>query len=258
MHKLRYWFKFILTYRNWYKLIINRLSNVNSTEIILRNGYKIKGLKNTPLSVVMDETFILKIYTPKNMGIKNEDIVIDIGAHVGDFSLFSVLNGAKEVYAYEPDPNTYALLVNNIKLNNIKNIIPINFAVTDKVGRQKLYMNQNDGGNSIYDVSRNNNFIYVKTTTIEQIIKNNKLNRIDFLKIDCEGSEGLIFKNIKLNTLRKINKISMEYHNNVSVMNHTEIIQKLRQAGFIVKIFKPSNNFGYIYAIQNQYSKKNI
>lgn len=251
MNRLRYWFNFIGTYKNWFRLVINRLNKINSKEIILRNGYKIEGSKNTPLSVVMDETFVLKRYTPKFLNIKKNEIVVDIGSHIGDFSIFSNLLGASKVYAYEPDPDTFKLLKNNIFNNHIKNIKAINLAVTNKIDKQNFYKSLEDGGNSIYDILHTNNSILIKTTTIDEIMRNKKLKRIDFLKIDCEGSEGLIFKSISIKTLKTINKISMEYHDNVSSMNHIQIIKKLKLAGFKTKLLKTGNKFGYIYAFHS-------
>ncbi|EKE06136.1 MAG: methyltransferase FkbM family [uncultured bacterium] len=250
MDRLNYWFNFVKVYKNWLQIIILRIFGKNITKVILRNGIVIKGSSSTSLGVVMDETFVLKRYTPKFLNIKRGEIVVDIGSHVGDFSILSALQGASKVYAYEPDPNTFLILKNNIISNNLQNIKIINLAVIDKVGSQSFFQNQDDGGNSIYDILRTNKSILVKTTTIDEIMISQKLERIDFLKIDCEGSEGLIFKSIPIKTLKKINKISMEYHDNVSELNHMQIIKKLESAGFKTKLLKTGNQLGYIYAIQ--------
>lgn len=251
MEKLNYWANFIKIYKNWFELIKNRLFKVNSTKTLLRNGYQICSSDTSPLSVVMDETFILQRYNPGFLKIEKDDVVVDIGAHIGDFSIFANIQNASYVYAIEPDPDTYKLLIKNINLNNIKNIISLNKAVTDKVQNIKFYKANNDGGNSIYKRSKNQKPTIVESTTIDQIMKKYDLDKIDFLKIDCEGSEGLIFKTISNQTLKKINKISMEYHNNFSVLNSNEIKNILIKSGFEVKVFELDKNFGYIYAFQS-------
>ena len=64
------------------------------------------------------------------------NIVIDLGAHIGVFSVYAALYGAEKVYAYEPLKENYDLLVKNIAVNNLQDkIIPIQKAVTDKKGK---------------------------------------------------------------------------------------------------------------------------
>jgi hypothetical protein len=57
--------------------------------------------------------------------------------------------------------------------------------------------------------------IYVKTITLNDIITNNFIDHIDFLKVDTEGSELLIFEGLSDYNLSKIRCISLEYHHNV-------------------------------------------
>lgn len=196
----------------------------------------------------MDETFILNRYTPDFLPVEENDIVVDIGSHIGDFSILAHKKGASKIFAYEPDNTNHKNLKKNIQNNRIKNIIAINKAVTDKKGFINFYENENNGGSSIYKVENKVIKRKVKSISLEDVFKENKLDRIDFLKIDCEGSEGLIFKNIKRDILNKINKISLEYHNNVSIMSDAEITKLLERNGFDVKKLKISTNFGHLYA----------
>jgi FkbM family methyltransferase len=217
--KLIYWFKFIITYKNWKKLVIDRIYNKNSTTIELRNDFVVKASTDSPLSVVMDETFILERYT-RFFKICKGDTVIDIGAHVGDFTIYAIIKGAKKVFAFEPDPTSFSDLKNNIHLNSISNAILKKIAVSNKNGYAKFYVNSINGGNSLIHFNSNSNSIKVKTISIDDIFKECKIKNIDFLKIDCEGGEGLILDNPKINTWKSINKIALEYHDNASVLNH--------------------------------------
>ena len=246
--KVIYWIRFFILYKNWLTLIANRIKKVNSKEVILRNGFKIIASRDSPLTVVMDETFILDRYTPKFLTIKNGDVVVDIGAHIGDFSIFASLNSAKNIFSYEPDPNTFKLLKQNINSNNIKNIKYINLAVSDKNGECNFYINKIDGGSSFFRTTDSPKNIKVKSITLADIFTQNKISTIDFLKIDCEGSEGLIFKKATKNTLDRINQISLEYHNNVSILKSKKIMEILRKNDFKTKELKLDTNFGYIYA----------
>ena len=246
--KINYWFRFVILYKNWLDLVINRIRKINSNIIILRNGYILKASTNSPLSIVTDEIFILNRYTPKFMKIKSGDLVVDIGAHIGDFSIFSSVNKASIVYAYEPDPISYNDFLKNIKNNNIYNIKPLNLAVTNKNGLLNFYTNKINGGNSLYKTELQSKLIKIKSIKLQDVFIYNKIDRIDFLKIDCEGSEGLIFKKISKKLLNKINKISLEYHNNVSELNDRQLIKIFKTNNFKTIHKKISKDFGYIYA----------
>ncbi len=248
VEKIKYWFGFIVLYKNWPELLLNRLNGINSTRVNLRNGHKIVGSVNSPLTIVMDETFILRRYTPKEMVVNTGDVVVDIGANIGIFSIFAYLNGASKIISYEPDPVSFKDLQNNIKINNIDTIKPVNLAITNKNIFVKLYTYKNNGGNSVFNNDKEGKAIKVCSIKLLDVFKQNKISKIDFLKIDCEGSEGLIFKSINKTVLSKINKISLEYHDNVSPINHKQIIQILIKNNFNTKQVSIGENFGYIYA----------
>jgi predicted RNA methylase len=67
---------------------------------------------------VLDEIFIHKVYT-KHFDIREGDTVVDLDAHIGDFTVFAAKNNAF-VYSYEPEPRNFALLTVNVKMNNLK------------------------------------------------------------------------------------------------------------------------------------------
>lgn len=89
----------------------------------------------------------------------------------------------------------------------------------------------------------------VRSTTLESIIKSNHIQKVGFLKIDCEGAEGLIIKSIPLPLYKKIDKIAIEFHDKISLLNHEQIASILQKVGYLVKIkWRRGSPFGYIYA----------
>lgn len=248
VEKIKYWFGFIVLYKNWPELLLNRLNGINSRKVNLRNGYKIIGSANSPLTIVMDETFILRRYTPKEMVVKTDDVVVDIGANVGIFSIFAYFNGASKIISYEPDPTSFKDLRRNIKINNIDNIKAINLAITNKKGLIEFYTYIDNGGNSVFNNNKIGNKINVQSIKLIDIFEQNKIDKIDFLKIDCEGSEGLIFSSTNKKIWSKINKIALEYHDNVSPINHLQIIKILKRNNFNTRRIPIGKVFGYIYA----------
>lgn len=252
--RFEYWKLFFLSYKNWGELLIGRVFKTHVEKIRLRNGLKILGRDISPLSVMVDEIFLLQKYTPDNFDIKKGDIVVDIGANVGVFSLLAASRGASHIYSYEPDIESFKMIKKNAEINKFKKISAKNSAVTDKKGSVKLYLKYEDGGNTVTPNNQERESLPFQTITslkLEDIFKNQKIEKIDFLKIDCEGSEGLIVKSTSKNVWEKIGKIAMEYHDNASILSHSEISKILKKTGFDVAVKEDGNGFGYLYASRN-------
>ena len=80
--------------------------------------------------------------------------------------------------------------------------------------------------------------------SLREIIQKERLPRIDFLKLDCEGAEHEILKNINAETAGRIMGIAMETHR-VSAGSSIDIPGRLRELGFEIKI---EHQGGYVYA----------
>ena len=251
LKKIRYWVLFISSYVNWLEVIAHRASGRKVKRVSLRNGLKILGRDSSSLSVVVDEIFLLKRYTPTFLNINKGDVVVDIGAHVGVFSLMAALRGASRVYSFEADINSADMIRKNCRFNGLNNIFVRNLAISNKRGRLKLFLAGEDGGNTLFKnaiLARNKRFRMIKSVRLEDIFRMEKIKKIDFLKIDCEGSEGLIIGSTPANVWKRICKISMEYHDNVSPMLHDEMCKRLEANGFVTRRLDQGNGYGYLYA----------
>lgn len=238
-------------YKNIPSILSFRLFKTPLTLLKLKNGIIIHGHKNSNILTVTDEVFFQNLYTHKKAKTKKGDVVVDIGAHVGIFTLLALNQGAKHVYAFEPDKKNIEMIERNIDENNYQNASIFNAAVSNRVGKVKLYIAPISSGNSLYQKAWNKeekNYISVPSFTLEKIIKENNLKQIDLLKIDCEGSEGDIVASTSSNIWKKIQKIVMEFHDNVSSMQHTEIEKRLRKEGFTTElIYDGKSPYGYLY-----------
>lgn len=114
--------------------------------------------------------------------LKASDIVVDIGAYVGEYSLFAINKGVKQVISYEPTPETFKVL----KKNKKENMIIVNKAVVgNDVNYVNLFISKGIGvTNSIVKSIRKNKIIKVPAIRYEKAVKNATV-----VKIDVEGAE---------------------------------------------------------------------
>jgi len=135
--------------------------------------------------------------------IKPNDVVLDVGAHIGYFTLlFAKLVGSEgKVFSFEPEPKNFELLTKNIEINNYENVITESKIVSDKNKTCTLYtFETSSGANRIYKPNENINVkpIEVDSISLDEYFKNSEfLKRIKFVKIDVEGAELLVLKSMK-------------------------------------------------------------
>ena len=114
--------------------------------------------------------------------LKSTDIVADIGAYVGEYSLYCASQGVKEIRSYEPTPNTFRLLSKNKK----KNMSVYNMAVVGDDSENVMLHTSSGIGvtNSISKKLRKKNAISVPAIRYEDAVKDATV-----VKIDVEGAE---------------------------------------------------------------------
>jgi len=137
-------------------------------------------------TIIEEARIILEGYL-KYYKLRKGDIIIDCGAHIGMFSLFASqkVGHHGKIIALEPDDENYKELLGNIKLNNVKNIIAVNKGVWDK--NAELNFEGSLGVSST--ISQRESGEKVLVSTIDNIVKEFKLKRVDFIKMDIEGAE---------------------------------------------------------------------
>ncbi|MDR2659515.1 MAG: FkbM family methyltransferase [Spirochaetaceae bacterium] len=122
--------------------------------------------------------------------VEKDDIVIDAGAWIGDFSAYAVSKGAV-VYAFEPGGETFAELQKTSVLNGGK-IIAVNKGLGDGDHDLPLYDSMLGSiGFTVMNISAKKQKVIetIKLTSIDKFVKDNNIPRIDFIKADIEGAE---------------------------------------------------------------------
>lgn len=244
--------RLIKRYKNWLNILpYIFIKNSSPDRIILRDGTIVRAPRDADILNLINEIFFTKCYSPEYLPIDKNDIVVDIGANVGLFTIYAAKKTLNNVYAYEPFPDNCKFINLNVITNQLKNVKIFQYAISDKIDNQRLYLADIRGGHLLFDHNisgKLERYIEVPTITLKQVVEFNDIERIDFLKIDCEGSEGAIFKSIPIDYFMKIQKIAMEFHDNVSMLNHDDIIGVLKDNGFkTFLIWDGHSPFGYIH-----------
>jgi len=117
--------------------------------------------------------------------------VIDIGANIGYYTLLAAkLVGERgKVFAFEPEPQNYALLLRNIEVNGYKNITAVRKAAFSNTGKANLHLGEYSGAHSLYNPYTNSpGAVVVDTVSLDEFFEG-KEYPIDIIKIDVEGAE---------------------------------------------------------------------
>lgn len=136
------------------------------------------------------ETELFKSLVKKGM------VVVDIGAYVGYYTLIAadLVGENGKVFAFEPDPSNYALLLKNIEANACKNVFPVQKAVSDRNERLQLFLSEeNKAGHRLYDSYDGRESITVWATSLDRFLEG-KDCKVGLIKMDIEGSEMAALK----------------------------------------------------------------
>lgn len=128
--------------------------------------------------------------------------VVDLGAHIGYFSLEAArcVGPSGRVYAFEPQPAVYSLLVKNIETNGYAAIVrPVRKAVSNTNGSVALFRGESDSGNASFyrtpgaSVDR----VVVETTTLDAFFAAEGWPTVHLVKMDIEGAEKVALEGMR-------------------------------------------------------------
>jgi FkbM family methyltransferase len=182
-------------------------------------------------SMSTHEDDIIEHFSPKQ-----GDIVVDIGAAFGFYTIISSKRvGAQgKVVAIEAHPSNFEMLNRNIKLNQLTNVIPLNYAVYSKETKLKLYNNYSIMHERIGEPTTK--FVEANANTLDYILQQQQVIHVNWIKIDVEGAELEVLKGAS-NVLSKSKDIALliEVH---GPDNYIPIIEFLNLYGFKIEFEK--------------------
>jgi FkbM family methyltransferase len=188
---------------------------------------------------------------------KTGDIVFDIGAGVGEETVvLSELVGATgKVYACEAHPKTFGALSYMVNKNELTNVVCVPVAFSNKSGIVEIDDTENSLANTILPTGNPKAF-QVKGQTLDQFVDENKIERIDLVKMNVEGAEQLIIQGMN-RSLPIIRHVAISCHDFLYNSGQSEyfktkdiVISFLREKGFLVSTHPTSAYMieDYVYA----------
>jgi FkbM family methyltransferase len=218
----RFFLRSILGRKKRDRIFLKR--NINFKDF-LYSSTKILGVDKTLLLEIHVPSHDYHIHCPLNkedfivmtkheeeiMGLfrpKEGDTVVDIGAHMGRYTIPSSksVGASGKVIAVEAHPYNFRMLQHNLRLNKLTNVSVLNQAVYSQKARLKLYLPDEDLGFTTHhslmanylnaklskDVERS--YIEVEADTLDNLLKIRGVRQVNWIKIDVEGAEYEVLK----------------------------------------------------------------
>jgi FkbM family methyltransferase len=192
--------------------------------------------------------------------------VIDIGANIGitTVPIAKRIGEAGKLYSFEPVPEYFDTLRKNLSSNRLDNVRVYELAVTDQVGRLNFYQKGLSSGVIFEEGAKK---FEAPATTVDSFLSEERVERIDLINMDCEGSELLVLRGAKETLRRNKVQIFCEIHHGFlkqlgqSIRDLVKYLQSLEFQVQSVSLYdlKMGNNFekcDYIYA-HNLNERKN-
>jgi len=196
-------------------LLINKFMRLKKEKIF---KYDVSTFGYINIREQFEELFYRNVYYFKTDN-KNP-VIIDCGSNMG-FSIiyFKWLYPNSIIYGFEPDKKTFELLKKNVAQNKLTNVHLINAAISNKNGKIDFFVDPEKPGNPAMSTISGEKARYkttVQSISLSSFIKENNIHNIDFIKMDVEGSEKEILKDLNKNKMfKKIKKLIIEYHHKI-------------------------------------------
>lgn len=164
-------------------------------------------------------------------------VMVDIGAHIGSVALLAAYhNPLLRVFGYEPNPRNFEVLVRNVHANHLEDQVSV-FPNAVAGTREQKRMFLRGSPHSNFEEREDDaaaTVIEVEAITLADIFTKQAIRHCDLLKVDCEGAEFELLYAAPKQVLRSIDKIRMEYHDNLADSEQTvdALTQFLARHGF--------------------------
>jgi FkbM family methyltransferase len=181
---------------------------------------------------VAKETCLDRDYEVHGTPIGSDWRVIDIGAGIGDFTILAA-RAARDgfVLACEPSPAAIPLLRENLRRNGVHNVTVMAVAIASQARSVDLVLDRHHATATTVAGTAGRQAVSVAAVPLSSVLDSLPGGRCDLLKSDCEGAEFDFILQANEATLRRIDRIVLEYHDGHG-RHHSALISRLDRAGF--------------------------
>lgn len=214
---------------------------MDEDEVYEVDGFKLKKGRTTRLPILTGEIEPSQTHLMEKI-VKPGMTVFDLGANFGWFTLVlsRLVGKSGKVYAFEADPSLVKTLRENVKINNFSNVLIQPLAVSNKTGISKFSLNESyDTRSQLDSISPSKDTVDVKITSLDEFSVLEKLKKVDFIKMDIEGSEPKALQGMKkIISENPQLKIITEFNQNAMLAvgsSPEDLIDFLLDVGFIIE-----------------------
>jgi FkbM family methyltransferase len=214
---------------------------VYAQEMRLSNGLVVVSNRRTPVHAMFIEVFRTEAYTPPDMPpVAAGGLVVDIGASVGMYTLMAATRWPHaRVHAVEATPDTYELLVENIRANALEDRVTCHeAAVTGHSGSAVLSLAETSACDSLLPTPGDGccGEVVVRTMSLDDLFGLLPPSGRVHLKVDAEGSEFEIFASASPAALDRIEFLALECHEyKADAARTAALVDRLERAGLTLR-----------------------
>jgi FkbM family methyltransferase len=199
-------------------------------------GYSVRHFGIGSLQFLFREIFVRGDYFLEVTG--DRPLVFDCGANIGLSTLFfKWLYPNCEVHAFEPDPETFEILKENVSRNGLANVHLHNVALTGSAGQLAFFVPSGSSGSPLMSTVSSRSGPGSRRLVVEGVPLSRYISgrEIDLVKMDVEGAEEMVLREAAAaGSLRHVREIAVEYHHNLEagISRFGSFLQLLQDAGY--------------------------
>ena len=182
-------------------------------------------------------------------------VVVDTGAYIGLYTLRAArLVGPRGlIVSLEPLPASFAYLAANVRLNGLRNVVPLRACLAGSPGVKELYVPERGVNATLIReyaeaMGGARSVVRARSLTLGDVVE--KVGRVDLLKLDVEGAETEVLRSSALDPHR-VRRVVVEVH--VDVARPSEVAELLEDAGYETALYvdESAPSQAFVYAAEN-------
>ncbi len=200
--------------------------------------------------------------------LKAGDTFVDVGAHIGYFSLLAaaIVGDDGQVIAVEPMDENFEQLTHHVTENDLSNIAAVNAVIADSDGETKIFFNaDNDGGHALWDPAlhpvneqtrQNPRADTVRSCRLDSLLHKFDVERVRLMKIDTEGAEATILDAARSVFVRGLVDFAILEVNMTGLQNMgssiDDLFRLIRELGYVICLPRDDGSAPVILASDNR------